>query len=313
MFQQSVLDGVEQYAKQYSCAAPFPHLVVDDFFDESFAERLLSEFPPFDPALAMGDMGKVGPKAVNKKMRSISPFYNEFCDFLISNQFIETIERITGIDDLISLPDETGGTHESRNGAVLAPHIDYNYFGENPALHRRLNLLFYLNKDWQSEWGGNLQLHSNPRKWGDNEIVSNPPLFNRCIIMETSEHSWHGYDPIRVPGDLDTSRKSISIYLFTKTRPKSQTAPRHATFYVQPPLPDRFREGYTLSAKDAGEIRSAMAKRDNWINFYQREVLKHSGRAEKQQQRAEKLAAVLGLSGDEDSGLRKLFRKLLGR
>ncbi|MBN7795022.1 2OG-Fe(II) oxygenase [Parahaliea mediterranea] len=286
MFSQQVTDGLGTWATHYREARPFPHVVIDDFFSEDAAERLLSEFPPFDEELARGDMGKVGPKAVNKKMRAISPFYNQFCDFLVSRDFIGAIEKITGIDDLISLPDETGGTHESRSGATLAPHIDYNYFGENPPLHRRLNVLFYLNKEWDSAWGGNLELHSNPRDWSQNQTVSNAPLFNRCIIMETSERSWHGYDPIQIPPALGTSRKSISIYLFSRSRPASEQAPRHATFYVQPPLPEKFRAGLTLAPEHERELRGCIAKRDNWINFYQNEVLKHSGRAEKQQQKA---------------------------
>ncbi len=136
--------------------------------------------------------------------------------------------------------------------------------------------------------------------------------------METSEHSWHGYDPIRIPEDVDTSRKSISIYLFSRTRPAEQTAPRHATFYVQPPLPEKFKAGLTLSQEDAQALRSAVAKRDNWINFYQNEVLRHSGRAEKQQQQVESLmrkldeAASLLETGDRE-GARKILEPYAGK
>lgn len=290
MFSSELKHNIHHLAARYRDAAPFPHVVIDDFFSPDEAERLLADFPPFDEELARGDQGQVGPKAVNTRMRAISPFYNAFCDFLVSREFIDAIERITGIDGLISLPDETGGTHESRNGATLAPHIDYNYYGENPPLHRRLNVLFYLNRTWDEAWGGNLELHSNPRNWAENELVSNAPLFNRCIIMETSERSWHGYDPIRIPPELDITRKSISIYLFSRTRPAEQVAPRHATFYVQPPLPDTYRAGLTLEKHHEQELRAAVAKRDNWINFYQEEVLKHSGRADREQQKADWLA-----------------------
>lgn len=287
MFSNQVTGTIGSLAEQYRSATPFPHVVIDDFFQPEVADHLLGDFPEFDEELARNELGKVGPKAVNKKMRAISPFYNRFCDFLVSTEFIQAMERITGIDGLISLPDETGGTHESRSGATLAPHIDYNYFGENPPLHRRLNVLFYLNREWDSAWGGNLELHSNPRNWKENHTISNAPLFNRCIIMETSERSWHGYDPIQIPEGLGTSRKSISIYLFSRTRPDSEVAPRHATFYVQPPLSDVYEAGLTLEPHHVRDIHSGINRRDMWINFYQQEVLKHSGRAEREQKKAQ--------------------------
>lgn len=53
--------------------------------------------------------------------------------------------------------------------------------------------------------------------------------------------------------------------------------PRHATFYVQRPMPARFRAGYTLSAGDVEEIERLLARRDRWIQFYQAMELELSG------------------------------------
>ena len=58
------------------------------------------------------------------------------------------------------------------------------------------------------------------------------------MLFETNEYSWHGFPRIALPEDKrHLSRKSISIYLYTKDRPEGEIAPSHGTFYVQRPLP----------------------------------------------------------------------------
>ncbi|MEM1403792.1 MAG: 2OG-Fe(II) oxygenase [Pseudomonadota bacterium] len=310
MFSESTRESIGAKSQAYANAEPFPFVVIDNFLDRGFADALLEEFPVTKEANKLNEFGKKGPKTVTRKMREVSPSYERLCDFMVSEEFVDAMSRITGIENLISLPNEAGGAHENRNNSVLEPHLDYNYFGERSPLHRRLNVLLYLNKDWNPDWGGNLQLHSNPREWENNQIVANSPDFNRCIIMETSEHSWHGFDKVSVPEGV--SRKSISIYMFTEDRPKDQVAPRHSTFYVQPPISERFKAGFTLNRQDAQELQRAMKKRDNWIHFYQREALRHSARAEAQQDRGKWLTGIMEeVNGLLDAGDSAAARKRL--
>ncbi len=151
----------------------------------------------------------------------------------------------------------------------LDPHVDFN-FDQSEQLHRRLNLIVYLNKDWRAEWGGGLEIHSNPRRPEENQIRTYNPIFNRAVLFETNEYSWHGFPKITLPEDKrHLSRKSISIYLYTKDRPAEEIAPRHATFYVQRPLPERLAPGYVLTSEDVLELRRLLIRRDDWIERYQ--------------------------------------------
>ena len=115
-----------------------------------------------------------------------------------------------------------GGTHENLDGQELDPHIDFNYM-EGYKVHRRANLLLYLNKDWQEEWGGQIELHSNPRDVENNEITAFNVIFNRAVIFETNEISWHGFPRVTLPANQSSrSRKCLSVYLYTKERPNTK-------------------------------------------------------------------------------------------
>ena len=177
--------------------------------------------------------------------------YKTLYDLIESRAFLDFISKITDIPNLLFDPTMFGGgTHENLHGQDLDPHVDFNY-DEARQWHRRLNLIVYLNKDWQAEWGGSLELHSNPRKPDENTCQSFSPIFNRGVLFETNELSWHGFPRIDLPiGEHDRSRKSISIYLYTKTRPAQEIAPPHGTFYVQRPLEAWVRPGHILTEDD---------------------------------------------------------------
>ncbi len=214
-------------------------------------------------------MGEVAGKAVNTRIREISPAYRELYETIGSQPFLDLMSRITGVPDLILDPRMYGGgTHENLHGQELDPHVDFNY-DEAQHLHRRLNVIVYLNKGWQSEWGGAIEIHSNPRKPETNQIRAFDPIFNRCVLFETNEISWHGFPRLNLPPEQrDVTRKSISIYLYTTTRPAEELAPVHGTFYVQRPLPQRYREGLTLTVEDVADLKRQLWLRDIWTEQY---------------------------------------------
>lgn len=265
-----VRQQVDECRERFLHAQPFRHVMIENFFEPAFAARLLEEFPSFDKKLSINESGHTSGKAVNTNIRAISPAYQELYELLGSHPFLDFVSRLSGIPDLLLDPKMFGGgTHENLHGQDLDPHVDFNY-DEARQLHRRLNLIVYMNPEWRSEWGGALEIHSNPRRPDENQIHSFDPLFNRCVMFETNEYSWHGFPKIDQPEDQrHLSRKSISIYLYTKNRPAEETAPVHATFYVQRPLPERFAAGHALTGDDVTELRRLLTRRDQWIELYQ--------------------------------------------
>jgi len=287
-----VMDELSSYREQFLTADPYKHLTIDGFLAPDFAEALLRDFPTFNPALARNEIYEgVWGKAVNTRIREISPAYEDLYAMIGSGEFLSVMSQMTGIPDLQLDPNlYGGGTHENLHGQSLDAHVDFNY-DEAQKLHRRLNLIVYLNKDWLPEWGGSLEVHSNPRRPKENRIKSYPCTFNRAVVFETNEHSWHGFPEVNLPeSERHRSRKSISIYLYTKDRPAHEIAPVHGTFYVHRPLPARFVPGYILTEADVTLLHFDTDRRDKWIEVYQNMELARNGEIAK---KASYIAEVL--------------------
>ncbi|HRQ65128.1 MAG TPA: 2OG-Fe(II) oxygenase [Xanthomonadaceae bacterium] len=249
-------------------------MVIDDFFEDSLCRRLLEEFPSFEERYALNEFGDVGGKAVRMDVRDISPAYRALDAYIQTPEFLGLVSRITGIPELRYDSDYVGGgTHENVNGQSLDPHIDFNYH-PGTRWHRRLNLIVYLNPEWEASWGGALELHSDPWNESVNEVRAVAPLFNRCVIFETSERSWHGFRRIDLPPERGgISRKSFAIYLYTEHRPAEETAPPHATIYVPDAMPAHLGEGSTLCSTDVEELRGRFTHLRQQLKFlYDREL-----------------------------------------
>jgi hypothetical protein len=105
------------------------------------------------------------------------------------------------------------------------------------------------------------------------------PLFNRAVIFETNEYSWHGFRRIELPPDKrHLSRKSFSIYLYTKDRPAEEVLAPHTTFYVPQPLPANLRAGYTLTEQDMLELHIRTQGRDGLLAMYQKLLIEKEQR-----------------------------------
>lgn len=258
MINPDVISRASEIQLEFQRAKPFRHVAIDDFLTSENCESMLRDFPAFDEKRATNELGLIGRKAVVERIPNISEFYRVFYQYINSNAFLDAMSKLTGIQDLIA--DATlfgGGTHNNLSGQGLDVHIDFN-IDERNMRHRRINLLIYLNKEWEEAWGGAIELHSNPRNALVDETVSFLPLFNRAIIFETNEYSWHGFRRITLPPDkLHLSRKSFSIYLYTQDRPVEEVLAPHTTFYVPQPLPENLRAGHKRRSKTCSSSRFA--------------------------------------------------------
>ena len=247
--------------------------IIDGFFRDDYARALLAKFPAFESGNARNEAGELGGKSVVEQIRALGGEWAALDDAIQAPEFLDLVSRITGIPDLLYDPWYFGGgTHENREGQDLDPHVDFN---RHPVerWHRRLNLIVYLNPEWQDAWGGSLELHSDPRA-PDDRVSLVTPLFNRCVIFETTETSWHGFSRIvPPPEESKLSRRSVALYFYTRERPAAETALPHSTIYVDRPMPEHLRVGHVLSEGDMTELRTLFARRDQHNQRLYREVI----------------------------------------
>lgn len=252
---------------QFSQNTPFKHAIIDGFFTQQFCQNILNDFPQFDEQLALDENGTVGKKSVHEHISEISDNFKKLDDLVKSKNFIQLIAEITGIEGLTYDPYYFGGgTHDNLDGQDLDPHVDFTNHPKT-GYHRRINLIVYLNHEWQKQWGGNIELYKNPRLEPHlDEIVSVEPLFNRAVIFETNNHSWHGFPRINFPEDKkQLSRKSFALYYYSKTRNNEEKNKTHATIYIERHLPERIKEGVILTENDVQEIKNLIARRDQHL------------------------------------------------
>jgi Rps23 Pro-64 3,4-dihydroxylase Tpa1-like proline 4-hydroxylase len=263
-----------ELAHQFATARPFRHVVIDNFLDAGFCQKLIDEFPAFDTRYALNEHGEIGGKAAISDITKLGPAYRQFDALMKDSAFLQLMNQIAGIEALLYDPDYIGGgTHENLAGQELDLHVDFNYHPKT-LVHRRLNLIVFLNPEWQAEWGGCLELRENPWDTSAGESSLVIPRANRAVLFETTERSWHGFTRIELPeAKRHLSRRSIAVYFYTEKRPATETVPSHATIYVPRPLPDHLQPGHTLQQEDVDQLQVLIERRNMQIRFlYERET-----------------------------------------
>lgn len=236
------MQNVAAWAKQYRENQPFPHIGIDDFFDDSIIRNLVSDFPgEFDASWnrTFLDAGTYEEQKLGlDRLEAFPPSIQHFVNALNSRVFVEFLERLTGIDGLIPDPHLFGGgLHMIPHGGRLGVHADFNTH-EKLRLDRRLNLLLYLNYDWKKEWGGALELWDRGVKVKVKEYL---PIANRVVVFTTTDSAYHGHpDPLTSP--KGRYRKSIAMYYYTNGRPEEERSERHTTIFKMRPNEIRRRK-----------------------------------------------------------------------
>ena len=225
-WQREALVKLEKYASllanEFISADPFPHCYLDNFFDNEVLNELITEFPDItDPIWEASSQ-----EGIQVKLRSnwqseadIRPVTKSVVHFLNSGAVMKQLSWLTGIEKLISDPYYTGGgLNCTKRDGLLDVHADGNWH-HAMGVHRRLNVILYLNEEWNLNWGGALEL------WDDSLsecVKSIDPVGNRLVVFETHDRTFHGHpNPLNCPPD--ESRKSLILYYYTAAaRPENQ-------------------------------------------------------------------------------------------
>lgn len=206
-------DKLPELSKQYQGASPYPHIVLENFLNPDELDACIHEFNTLNET-----DGWINYKHYNEKKRGLNKLdvlptaIKATINELNGPEFLEFLSKITGIKGLLKDDHlEGGGIHQSGRGGFLNIHADFTVHPHHRNWQRRVNVLVYLNKGWQEEWGGKLELWDREMKACEVKVL---PVFNRCVIFNTDADSYHGHpEPMTCPEDR--FRRSIALYYYT--------------------------------------------------------------------------------------------------
>lgn len=243
---QNLLDS--SYA--YKNNTPFDHCIIDNFFTSELAKLLELEFNDYSSPHWLCYDNPLENKKVINDWNKFSPLTYKVLAELNSLPFLRYLHKCLNLE-LYSDPGLHGGGHHIHgNNGNLNPHLDYSI---HPKLNlqRKLNLIVYLSENLSAEHGGYLGL------WEHDEKTNQPgrlikeiePKFNRAILFDTTQNSWHGMSrPLIVPNEV--YRKSLAVY-YLCTPPANTDARGRALFAA--------RKGQEIDL----DIQSLIQKRAN--------------------------------------------------
>jgi Rps23 Pro-64 3,4-dihydroxylase Tpa1-like proline 4-hydroxylase len=205
--------AVESLSASYQSAEPFPHIHMEHFLDPAVARELAEEFPRHGSSAWTQYKHYNENKLGLAKRDQMPEGLGRLVDELNGPEFTAWLSQLTGIPKLFADPSlEGGGLHQSGHGGFLNMHADFTVHHHHANWRRRVNLILYLNEDWQENWGGAIEL------WDRNMthcVVKVPPLLNHAVIFSTDQDSYHGFpDPLRCPESV--TRKSVALYYYTE-------------------------------------------------------------------------------------------------
>lgn len=224
LVREGALDQTDRLRAVYEAARPFPYLVIDDFLTSHIADKVHDE-------ARISAANKDASNGITQSLKVACTDWDAFgqethrlISYFNSDAFISKIGEISGIPELFGDPElEGGGIHVTRRGGFLKMHTDFNWHDRLKA-DRRINILLYLNKDWQREYGGELVLADLDFK----EKASIQPRFNRLVIFNTNDLTLHGHpDPLLFPNDYP--RASIAMYYYSHGKPGAERIRGRAT------------------------------------------------------------------------------------
>lgn len=228
MLNPSLVQSAEVLTTPYNKAYEFPHMIFDDFVDPTILDEVTweakaivenKEHNAFRFGVPDPHADQVLKRAIND-FKLMPPAMGILCTYFNNEEFISFLRDLTGIDDLV--PDwnlEGGGFHVTEPGGLLNIHHDFNFTDRMgpDRMYRKVNLLVYLNEEWEAEWDGSLELWKSDVSSEFKTII---PKHNRAILFNI-EDAPHGHpNPLDCP--KGECRRSLAFYYYSKTKPDNK-------------------------------------------------------------------------------------------
>lgn len=221
MINPKIATSGEILNESYEIGLPFPHIVFSDFLDPTVLSMALFESKNISKDLELNKW-RFNEKDAHEhqvlkhgisNVEFMTPMLYAISHYMNSEVFLNFLRNLTGIEDLIGDPALVGGgLHITEPGGKLGIHHDFTQHEINgEKYNRHVNLLIYLNEEWEESWGGQLQLWNSELT----SMVKELPLeFNNAVIFNIDDAP-HGHpDPLKCPEGY--TRRSLAFYYYSK-------------------------------------------------------------------------------------------------
>lgn len=200
----------QENIEQFNIAEPFPHIVLDNIIDPLLLRDLVTKYPSIHEKKWWVYDNALERKYAFNDLSQLDSVFRSFFDEVHTSDMVSQLCKLSGLENLMPDPKlNGGGLHQIVRGGKLDVHEDFNVHHELKA-YRKLNMIVYLNEDWDSSWGGDLQLWNADMTKCEKSVF---PVFNRVVIFRTDMKSNHGHpDPLVCPENM--SRKSLAMYFY---------------------------------------------------------------------------------------------------
>ena len=189
---------------------PYPMIVLDDFLPTEYAHMLEQEIPGISDQY-WTEFTRRGSRMKECVKLDQAPVANEFVNQMHSQQGMQWLSKLTNIKDLIPDPYIVGaGYSKSYRGDSLQVHTDFNW-NNRLKLNRKVNLILYLNSEWNEDWGGSLEF------WDDEKthcVQKISPLPNRLVLWIYDTNLIHGF-PELLASPENVSRNNLIQFYYT--------------------------------------------------------------------------------------------------
>lgn len=224
------LPSREELRTRFFEATPWPHLVLPGLFDESVLDDVVTEIRAANGTGMRADTSRRVTKRETADVASVGPATRRMFAAFDSDAFVRFIADVADVPDLSSDPTHLhAGVHETTAGGRSLIHVDFETHRDTGLFHV-VNVLLYLNRGWEAEWGGQLELWPDDMRALGRRIE---PEFNSLVIFRTHHATPHGLpNPVAAPPGQ--SRMSLAAYFYSESPLPGSPRPRFRSFRARP-------------------------------------------------------------------------------
>jgi len=243
------INTLEDYSSAFSNGVPYEHCVIENFFDSETFNMLSTNFPKSESVKWDIYDNPIEKKWAFKDFESDS-LYSKLVSKLNSTESLEIWKTISSISNLEEDPYMNGaGVHYHQTNTKLDLHLDYSIHPIT-GKERRLNLIYFLNEEWNQEWNGALELWNDADGKPKECVTRIYPKPNSAVLFKTSDISIHGLpDSIQCPENV--GRKTFAIYFVSEPR-ECVVVRKKAEFF---PKPEQVVSPYLQRLYDIRKVR----------------------------------------------------------